>query len=226
MAGQHPLVVRLMKGIFNKRPSFPKTTVTWDTNIVLHYLRDLDSTSLKNLTLKAVTLTALLSGQRAQTIHLLDVRNMSVSDDLYKFRIGDIIKHSRPGHHLNEIELPAYPHNKDLCIVTVLNEYLSRTHDVRQNKTQLFISYIKPYKTVSKSTISRWIKTVLKDAGIDMNIFNPHSTRSASTSKASRSSVPLDTIMKTAGWTQSSTFATYYKKPLHKSGQFALSLLQ
>ena len=94
---------------------------TWDTNIVLQYLRDLDTSDLKNLTVTAVTLTALLSGQRSQTLHLLNTRNMSVSQDLYKFRIGDILKHSRPGHHQTEIELPAFPHNARLCIVTILN---------------------------------------------------------------------------------------------------------
>ena len=31
--------------------------------------------------------------------------------------------------------------------------------------------------------------------------------------------------MKTAGWTQDSTFAVYYKKPVHTTGEFALALL-
>ena len=28
--GQHPLVIRLLKGVFNKRPSLPRTNVTWN----------------------------------------------------------------------------------------------------------------------------------------------------------------------------------------------------
>lgn len=96
-----------------------------------------------------------------------------------------------------------------------------RTKDLRGNTTQLFLSFVKPFKAVSKSSIARWVKTVLTDAGISMAIFTPHSTRAASTSQANRSSVPLDTIMKTAGWSQTSTFAVYYNKPPHKTGEFA-----
>ena len=123
LAGQHPLVTRFMKGIFNKRPCFPKTSVTWGTSLVLNYLQDLTTSNLKNLTLKAVRLTALLTGQRTQTVHLLSIQNMTVTAEFYKFRIGDIVKQTRPGNHLSEIELPAYPHDKRLCIVSILNDY-------------------------------------------------------------------------------------------------------
>ena len=41
----------------------------------------------------------------------------------------------------------------------------------------------------------------LKLAGIDLSLFTPHSTRSASTS-AVVSKVPIDTIIKTAGWSK------------------------
>lgn len=225
LAGQHPLVTRFMKGIFNKRPCFPKTSVTWDTSLVLNYLQNLTTSNLKNLTLKAVMLTALLTGQRTQTVHLLSIQNMTVTAEFYKFRIGDIVKQTRPGNHLSEIELPAYPHDRRLCIVSILNDYLSKTKDVRGKTTQLFLSYTRPFKAVSKSTIARWVKTVLHDSGVDTSIFTPHSTRAASTSQAHKSRVPLHPIMKTAGWTQDSTFAVYYKKPVHTTGEFALALL-
>ena len=35
--GQNPWVIRLMKGVFNKRPSIPKTNVTWNPEILLNY---------------------------------------------------------------------------------------------------------------------------------------------------------------------------------------------
>ena len=55
---------------------------------------------------------------------------------------------------------------------------------------QNFLSHITPFKPVSMETLSRWIKKNLRDSGIDMNIFSPHSTRSASTSFA-KQYVPL-----------------------------------
>ena len=137
---------------------------------------------------------------------------MTVTAEFYKFRIGDIVKQTRPGNHLSEIELPAYLHDKRLCIVSILNDYLSKTKDVRGKTTQLFISYTRPFKAVSKSTIARWVKSVLHDSGTDTSIFTPHSTRAASTSEPHKSRVPLHTIMKTAGWTQDSTFAVCHNK--------------
>ncbi|XP_045135592.1 uncharacterized protein LOC123518690 [Portunus trituberculatus] len=40
-AGNHPLVVRFMKGVFNIRPQQPRCTVTWDVAPVLDKLRSL-----------------------------------------------------------------------------------------------------------------------------------------------------------------------------------------
>ena len=36
--GQHPLVTRLIKGIFNVRPPIPHYSSTWDVQIILNYL--------------------------------------------------------------------------------------------------------------------------------------------------------------------------------------------
>ena len=53
------------------------------------------------------------------------------------------------------------------------------------NKGLLFLSFIRLHKPVEGSSISRWIKKVLKKASNNTRIFKTHSTRSASTSKAS-----------------------------------------
>ena len=50
--------------------------------------------------------------------------------------------------------------------------------------TSLFIIYVKPHKAASKDIISRWIKTTLGLAGIDMTRFKSHSIRASSTSAA------------------------------------------
>ncbi|MPC27103.1 hypothetical protein E2C01_020263 [Portunus trituberculatus] len=65
----------------------------------------------------------------------------------------------------------------------------------------------------------------MRDAGIDVSIFAPHSLRSVSTSKAVRT-LPLATILETVGWSQESTFARHYKKPLCKQGQFDFQFLK
>ena len=67
---------------------------------------------------------------------------------------------------------------------------------------------------MSRSTISRWVKIIMKEAGINVAKFKPHSTRSASTSRVSACSVPLDQIMFSAGWSSATTFARFYNKPI------------
>ena len=78
---------------------------------------------------------------------------------------------------------------------------------------------------MTSATIGRWIKTVLIYSGIDTRLFTPHSTRGASSSKASLANVPLDTILKTAGWSRSDTFTKYYKKPVTSQGTFSDAIL-
>ena len=73
----------------------------------------------------------------------------------------------------------------------------------------LFISTIKPYNSVSRNTLANWLKESLRKSGINLDMFSPHSTRSASTS-AVVSKVPLDTIMRTARWKS----RKHYKKPV------------
>ena len=47
----------------------------------------------------------------------------------------------------------------------------------------MLLGFQKPHDEISSPTIARWIKTILKDAGIDTKVFQAHSSRSASTSK-------------------------------------------
>ena len=77
---------------------------------------------------------------------------------------------------------------------------------------------------MTSSTIGRWIKIVLGQAGIDTERFSGHSTRCASTSKALLS-VSTDVILATAGWTGDSTFRKFYDKPVAVTNQMSLAVL-
>ena len=217
-AGEHPFVTRFMKGIFNMRPALPKTNVTWDPQIVLNYLRTLSpvkNLNLRELTLKCVTLLWLLSGQRGQTIKMVDIRNVTLGKNHVKIRFGDLLKTTRPGYQQSEIKLKTYAPDRRLCINKVLSEYIQRRNPIcPKDCHQLFISFQKPHLAVSSATIARWVKEVMKKAGLDTTIFTPHSIRAASTSAAARSNIPLDTILNTAGWSRENTFRKYYNKPL------------
>jgi hypothetical protein len=54
----------------------------------------------------------------------------------------------------------------------------------------------------------------MRDAGINLDMFKPHSVRMASASYAVKKHVPMVTILKTAGWHKETTFSKYYHKPI------------
>ena len=206
--GNHPLVARFLKGVLIARPALPRYQEVWD--VVLKYLKTLhppEQLSLKDLTLKMTMLIALLSGQRCQTIHALDTTTMVLSAEKCVFYINELLKTSRPGKHYGCLGLRAYADDKQLCVVTLLQEYVQRTLKFRGNNAQLLLSYHKPHNPVSTATIGRWLKEVLKRAGIDIQKFSAHSTRSASVSAAK-------TILDAAGWSNADTFAKFYDRPV------------
>ena len=150
------------------------------------------------------------------SLSLMDIRHMVKGKSSYRFDIDKLVKQSRPGKLQPVLVLPAYPADKRLRVLSYLQEYLTRTESVRNSAhTSLFLSYSKPHHLVCKSTISRWVKTVMN--------FMPHSTRAASASAAFRKGIPLETIMATAGWSAECTFATYCKKDDTIYGESILS---
>jgi len=66
----------------------------------LFYIQGLSpvgTVTLKELTLKLVTLILLVSGQRGQTVQLLSLSNTRVSVDSYTFLFSNLLKQTRPG---------------------------------------------------------------------------------------------------------------------------------
>ena len=92
---------------------------------------------------------------------------MDLSESIVKISVGDKLKQTRPGYHLHELEFPAYFPDKNRCpVLRTVREYLSRTKPLRGKVTILFISFVRPYRPVGKSTVSRWVKTTTGLAGV------------------------------------------------------------
>ena len=225
--GSHPLVSRFMKGIFNMRPPTPRYVCTWDARVVLNHLRSLSplgSLTLKQLTLKLVMLLALLTAKRANEIGKLRVDKLHVSGNTVTFVIEDLLKTSKPGSVGGKVQLLAYPPDRRLCVKRLIQAYVERTADLRQDEMSFFLSYVKPHGRVGIDTIARWIRSVMAEAGIDTDQFKAHSTRSASVSAAKCSFVPINEIVGMAGWSNERTFRKYYDKPVDND-KFGTSLL-
>lgn len=224
-------IKRLFKGFFRLKPPLPKYVVTWDPNIVLDFLEKLcpnDSIPLEHLTKKTVTLIALVTAHRVQTISKIRVQNIEMCTQGLNIKIPDLIKTSRPGALQPSLSIPYFRQRKNICPADALLSYLRRTQELRSNCDSLFISFRAPHKAVTSQTISRWIKYTLSESGIDTSIFTAHSTRHASTSAAHRLGISIDLIRRTAGWSgNSDVFAKFYNRIVVEDNisEFAVSIL-
>ena len=133
--------------------------------------------------------------------------------------VRDFFFQSRQTKPVRDFFFPKFEQNKKLCPVLTLQEYEKRTTDKRSphGNTQLLIAMIRPHKPVSSSTVARWLKTVLNNAGIDTSIFKAHSVRSAACSSASEVGVTTATILDAADWATETVFQRFYYKPKHNT---------
>ena len=91
-------------------------------------------------------------------------------------------KQSRPSKPLADFFYPRYTEDETICPVVTLQAYEVRTLEFRElstdkKKTLLFLSWIGNHEPVTSSTIARWLKTCLSEAGINTEIFKAHSVR-------------------------------------------------
>ena len=154
---------------------------------------------LQQLTLKVGVLLLLLSGQRGPTVWLLGTWNRMVSNREVHCVAGFLLKTTTPTHHQRELVLSPYSPDRKLSIVTSLRACLEGTKVLCQGETRLLISFKKPHKCILRDTLRRWMKTVLDLANIRMDVFTPHSTRVASTTKVV-DKIPLKTLLQTTSW--------------------------
>ena len=72
--GSHPLVSRLLKGMFNARPPAPRYSGSWDVSVVVEFLRNHRSADLTipELDKKVGTLMALANADRCSDLTALD----------------------------------------------------------------------------------------------------------------------------------------------------------
>lgn len=217
--GKHPMICRLLKGMFRMRPSLPKYVVTYDAAIVLNYLADLpvdNDLDLPTLTYKVATLILFLSGKRSQVMEFLMLECMYLDNNKAVFYISELMKETRPAFHTDPLQFMSFPYNLNLCTVTCLSNYLDRTGMFRKDlhKGHLFLSPFSPHSPVKNATIARYVRSILFSAGIPLTVFGVHSTRSSSTSKAESRHLSLSEIYKAAGWAGAGTFQKHYKKPI------------
>ncbi|KAB0805144.1 hypothetical protein PPYR_02114 [Photinus pyralis] len=211
------------------RPSQPRYSNTWDPQLLLSYFEGLPKElSLRMLSQKLITLLALITGGRLQTLSLIRLSNISESQEEIQINITDPIKTSGLNKEQPTLHIPFYSEKPSLCVASTLKKYLATTKPLRApNQDFLFVTTKRPHSTASKQTLSKWVKHALGSAGIDTSRFKPHSTRHSSSSAALRQGVSLESICRTVGWSeQTGTFAKFYNRPLGDKTAFANAILR
>ena len=227
----NPDIKRLFKAFSKQKPPKPKYNFIWDPFIVLKFLSTWYpnfSLTLEKLTRKLVTLLALTSAQRVQTLSLIKIDNIELCNTTIFVKVPDKIKTSGINRFQPLIELTTLDGHPEICVVELLKYYIEKTSNLRNEQCKnLFITVKKPFHSASSQTISKWIKNTLQEAGIDISIFTAHSTRHAATSAAFKNGVAIDVIKKAACWTNNSAvFAKHYNLPLSSNTNVLSSLLK
>lgn len=225
--GQNDIISRFMRGAFKQRPTKAKYDRVWDVQGVLDELSKmypLEGLTLIQLTEKTVTLLAIATAQRAQTLSLIKVKNVKSVGSGYEIKVPDFIKTSRPGAFQPLLQIPRFDENPKCCPARTLEHYLKITKNLRGNTKELFIS-TKAYRKVTVATISRWIRCTLHKCGVDES-FTAHSTRHASSSAAAKKGLDVRIINSTVGWSErSQMFARVYNRPIENKNKFGSVVL-
>ena len=215
--GDHPLVSAFMAGVNNLRPPMPKYTEIWDVDDVLRCIKNLPQPlSAKQLSYKTAMLLALIIIPRGAEINMLDISMMGLTKTKCVFTLKGLPKNKKKGKRTPVLDFENFKEDKDLCPVKSLIDYCSLTEPFRRanNETSLFLGLLKPHAALTKSSIARWLKEVLKWAGIDTKIYQAHSVRSAATSKAFMKGLSVPDIIKKGNWSRESTWQTFYNKDI------------
>lgn len=120
-------------------------------------------------------LLALAGVSRGHEIQYLDIRYMSKTDNSYTFQFSTLTKSWRNGKSPPSITFQSYDKDPLLCPIRTLETYLKRSEPWRQEeKFQLLLSFNNPHGEVKACSLARWIKFVLREAGIDTQRFIRH----------------------------------------------------
>ena len=217
------MITRFLKGIYNRHPPLPKYVGIWDLNIVLDLCKALTDNGKLKLTdiIQNLTMLLILLGvRRKQTLCSILIENIKITDTDLVLIPHVVQKYTRPGKSLKPILYKKCSHNSKLCVVQCMQKYLEKRRNLFSKDVKpLFITHGTPHKPATYDTISRCIKNELHKAGIDTDIYKPHSCRAAAVSKAKQIGILLQDIVNRGSWSSDSTFKKYYDKDIINIGE-------
>ena len=126
-----------LKRVFTSGPAQPRNNTTWNAPVVLNFLESWHPAGclpLLNLSRNFIILLALLSGQRSQSLLLLDIRNLTCTQTRLYLGFGDVLK--TPDQVLTRLRLLFQPFPTTLhCVMSNYIHYMDRTRSFKSKVT-------------------------------------------------------------------------------------------
>jgi hypothetical protein len=224
--GENKLLIKLLRGVFNRRPPKKAEIPIWDLAVVLKGLTQapfepMVSAKPKHLAWKTAFLLAICTASRSS-----DLQRWGHKAPHVRFlpQQGSVIltprllkKQCRPGHLLKEAILPKFQENRKLDPVRALKVYLDKVASTRGSIQNLFITAGTKKKAAAAQTIANWLSNTISltyemaSKGVPDKT-NAHTLRGMAASMAKLKRVPIQAILDAADWSSESTFGRFYLK--------------
>ena len=168
--GEHPLICRLIKGIFNKRPPTRRAFDAWDVSKVFKVFSSWPAPlSLKQTQRKAAFLVAMATARRPSELSSLQCSAsfMTSTMDELRFIPSCLSKTDRQTHLGPPIVVTRLPDSdSSLCAVKALEDLLRIRSTLQLDHNYVFFQFKPPYEKVSSATFSQRLAWALKSARI------------------------------------------------------------
>jgi hypothetical protein len=208
--GDHPLIKRLMRGVFKTRPSRRANPTPWDPLKVFHIFQQWPvELSLSQLMRKAVFLMSLATAKRASELQALlcDHLHFRQEGENLRFVPSRLTKTDRPGCLTPPFYVKPWKEDSRLCPVEAVLQLVAEREHLRLQHSALFFSWSSPHRPMDAAAIGRCIAYCLGKAGIDAT---PGSTRSVAASAALAAGASLGDVLGMGNWSNASTFFRFY----------------
>ncbi|XP_047536575.1 uncharacterized protein LOC125070670 [Vanessa atalanta] len=191
------MVKQVLKAINNSKPPSFKPPI-WDARQVIEWLKNNpNNSSLFEIARRTATILLLTSGRRIHDLTLLRISKQHFTDDGQDICFWPVFGAKTDSGSRRQSGWRLLPNQEiNLCPVRWIRLLIQasesrRTEDIKH----LFITIRGIPKPASKTLIGGWVRSVLKDAGIDAS---PGSCRSAVASLAWLENRPVEEILERA----------------------------
>lgn len=213
------IIKHTLKAIGVAKPKSVRPFVTWDPKVVLEWLSaNSPKDTLFEISRRTATVLLLASGRRVHDLTLLRISKDKYLDNGQNIYLIPAFGSKTDRHDCRQSawKLSKHP-NKNICPVSLVRCLIEKTKQRRSDISDLdnlFITICNKVKFASRTVIGNWVRTVLKDSGIDAT---PGSCRSAVASLGWLDYQPLDDILARGNWKSSTTFFNHYCKVIEVS---------